>query len=78
MDAGACGDGDAGILNCGVGEKMVDTSGNHMDEFDAIIPPLLLAIYIYIICAGAEVHILARILGIWEIEERNSKCCTLP
>lgn len=78
MDAGACGDGDAGILNRGMGKKMVDTSGNHMDEFDAIISPLLLALYKNNFCAGTEMHILARILGIWEIEERNSKCCTLP
>lgn len=36
MDAGARGDGNAGVLNDGMREQMVDPSRHGMDDFKAI------------------------------------------
>lgn len=36
MDAGAGGDGDGGVLDDGVEDKMIDAGRDGMNEFDAV------------------------------------------
>ena len=36
MDAGACGDGDSGVLDDWVEDEMIDAGGDSMNEFDAV------------------------------------------